>query len=197
MVSTLIERNLMSVCTDSFKAPVAPNRRSTSSGRAAVPSSNNGLFPDEFRTTKKDKRLIKHSLFVSKVAKSQKKPLKRRRPSKKLVANLDSLADALPDAEEIADSDATSKVHIIRHRTLKPRAGAMKRKEKLEKLERDRFIKNMAQMSATEKNLAQASQQTQGEQAPTQSSATSNRWAALRGFISQTMEHQPAFKTAK
>jgi hypothetical protein len=155
---------------------------------------NNGLFPDDFRTTKKDKRLIKHSVFVNKVAKSQKKTPKRRRPSKKLVANLDSLADALPDADDEIPSDVANQANIITHKTLKHRPGAMKRKEKMEKLERDRFIKNMAQMSAIE----QAAPKLQENQpTSTESSSTSNRWAALRGFISQTMDHQPAFKNAK
>lgn len=142
------------------------------------------LLDDDFRTTKKDKRLIKHSSFVSKIEKNSAKSNKRRRASKKLVANLESLADALPAAE--TDPNDPSQVNIIKQKTLKHRPGAMKRKEKLEKTERDRFAKNMAQMS----NI---------QAAPTPSSepaadSVPNRWAALRGFISQTMEHQPAFK---
>lgn len=131
---------------------------------------------------------------MNKVAKSQKKTLKRRRPSKKLVANLDSLADALPDADDESPSDVANQANIIKHKTLKHRPGAMKRKEKMEKLERDRFIKNMAQMNAIEHTAPKLQE---SQPASTESSSTSNRWAALRGFISQTMDHQPAFKNAK
>lgn len=58
----------------------------------------------------------------------------------------------------------------------------MKKKEKLEKLERDRFAKNMAQMATT--------QPVAGEQALVASEAgngTSARWAALRQFIQATL----------
>lgn len=145
------------------------------------------LFDDDFRTTKKDKRLIKHSSFVSKIEKNSAKSNKRRRASKKLVANLESLADALPEAE--TDPNDSSQVNIIKQKTLKHRPGAMKRKEKLEKTERDRFAKNMAQMSNIQAAPAPSSEPA--------ADSVSNRWAALRGFISQTMEHQPAFKTNK
>lgn len=145
------------------------------------------LFEDEFRTTKKDKRTIKHSTFVSKIEKTNSKPAKRRRASKKLVANLDSLADALPDAEETEQNGGNSQVNIIKHKTLKTRPGAMKRKEKLEKMERDRFVKNMAQLAGVE---AAAAKSTPDADQP----SVSNRFAALRNFISQTMEQQPAFK---
>lgn len=138
--------------------------------------------------------MIKHSTFLSKVVKSHKKTPKRRRPSKKLVANLDSLADALPDAAEGDQSEMGDQAHIIRHKTLKHRPGAMKRKEKLEHLERDRFMKNMAQMAAMETTTVPP---TTGSEVNIESNSNSNRWAALRGFISQTMEHQPAFRDRK
>lgn len=131
---------------------------------------------------------------MSKVAKSQKKTPKRRRPSKKLVANLDSLTDALPDADDENESELANQAHIIKHKTLKHRPGSMKRKERMEQVERSRFMKNMAQMSGIE----QKSQEPQADDLkPTAAGSTSNRWAALRGFISQTMEHQPAFKNTK
>ncbi|KAJ9295995.1 hypothetical protein DTO271G3_5570 [Paecilomyces variotii] len=166
-------------------APIRPKQRQTSAKKAA--SGRGALFEDEFRTTKKDKRTIKHSTFVSKIEKTNSKPAKRRRASKKLVANLDSLADALPDAEETEQNGGNSQVNIIKHKTLKTRPGAMKRKEKLEKMERDRFVKNMAQLAGVE---AAAAKSDTGAEQP----SVSNRFAALRNFISQTMEQQPAFK---
>ncbi|OQD75906.1 hypothetical protein PENDEC_c005G03861 [Penicillium decumbens] len=146
-------------------------------------------FGDDFRTSKKDKRQIKHATLISKIAKNSK-PQKKRRPSKKLVANLESLADALPEAEE--SHDAASQVNIIKQETLRHKPGALKRREKLEKVERDRFARNMAQMSslqtpATDSNAGSISE----------SNPMANRWSALRSFISQTMEQQPVFKTNK
>ncbi|OKL61896.1 hypothetical protein UA08_02422 [Talaromyces atroroseus] len=179
-------------------APVRPANRKASSGRGTIPSVNHSLFEDDFRTTKKDKRLIKHSTFISKVAKSQKKTVKRRRPSKKLVASLDSLADALPDADDKNASEDINQAHIIKHKTLKHRPGAMKRKEKMEQFERSRFMKNMAQMTSLEHNVPKPQKDSpKTTVTESNSTSTSNRWAALRGFISQTMEHQPAFRNTK
>lgn len=144
-------------------------------------------FGDEFRTSKKDKRQIKHATLMSKIAKSSKTP-KKRRPSKKLVANLESLADALPEAADNSH-DAASQVNIIKQRTLRHKPGALKRREKLEKVERDRFAKNMAQMASMQPAAGAASEATP------EAHSTANRWSALRNFISQTMEQQPVFKT--
>ncbi|OJJ43232.1 hypothetical protein ASPZODRAFT_146254 [Penicilliopsis zonata CBS 506.65] len=163
--------------------------RKPASGRGSLPSTKTGPFTDDFRTNKKDKRMIKHSAFVSKIEKSSQKAVKRRRPSKKLVANLDSLADALPNAESEM-TDASNQVNIIKHKTLRHKPGALKRKEKIEKLERDRFAKNMAQMTGIQAAPPAAG----GENPDSEQSSTSNRWAALRNFISQTMEQQPVFK---
>lgn len=118
------------------------------------------------------------------------------------MANLDSLADALPNAE--AESNpADSQVNVIKQKTLKHKPGALKRKERVEKLERERFAKNMAQLTtmrpppapttATNENDANANANTNTN---TQQNPTSDRWAALRSFISQTIDQQPAF-TAK
>lgn len=148
---------------------------------------------DDFRTSKRDKRQIKHASLISRIAKNAH-PQKRRRPSKKLVANLESLADALPEAEEA--HDAASQVNIIKQKTLRHKPGALKRREKLEKVERDRFVKNMAQMASLQPPPAPASNsEATSESNP--ANPTANRWSALRNFISQTMEQQPVFKTDK
>jgi hypothetical protein len=177
-----------------FKAPIRPTKKTDtttkkpSSGKGAVSSTKSAYFEDDFRTTKRDKRQVKHASFVSKIEKSSQKAPKRRRASKKLVANLESLADALPETETDMN-DPSNQVNIIKQKTLEHKPGAMKRRQKLEKLERDRFAKNMAQMSSIQTNV-QPVAEPQNE-----ASSTSNRWAALRSFISQTMEQQPAFKT--
>lgn len=178
------------------QAPTAPKKRS--SIRAKVSKSGSGVYAppvrregaeiaDGFLETKKDKRTIKHSSFVNRIEKANKKPLKRRRPSKKLVTTLESLADALPDTQDAVKETNDAK---IRHKSLKHRPGAMKRKEKLEKMERERFGKNMAQLSTVVTPDIAA-----GDVKPVTS--TTSRWAALRGFIETTLEQKEEFMAAK
>lgn len=152
-------------------------------------------------SSKKDKRSLKHASFLSKIQKSSPAAPKRRRASKKLAANLDALADALPDTDiqhDLPDSDPRAQVNVIKQKTLRHKPGAMKRRQNLEKIERDRFAKNMAQMAAMEPQQKQQQQQQHqsGIRQPeeTEQSGTANRWAALRSFISQTMEQQPVFR---
>ncbi|KAJ5305918.1 hypothetical protein N7508_004933 [Penicillium antarcticum] len=145
-------------------------------------------FGEDFRTNKRDKRQIKHAALVSKIEKDSQKTPKRRRAHKKLVANLESLADALPEAEEA--NDAASQANIIKQKTLRHKPGAMKRRENMEKTERERFNKNMADMS-TISTISSTST------AEAESNPTAGRWSALRSFISQTMEQQPVFQAKK
>ncbi|KAK4465542.1 ribosome biogenesis protein SLX9-domain-containing protein [Cladorrhinum samala] len=177
----------------------------------------NNVVSDAFINSKRDKRAIKHSAFVSRIGSAVSKPggknSKRRRPSKKLVATLESLGDALDDiTEQIAHEDAQRPEDgKVRHRSLKSRPGALKRKEKVVKGEMERFGRNLAQLAALENKEHQQQEQQKmmevdGRQAqtgtqpastpapaPAAAPATANRWAALRGFISSTMEQNPAF----
>lgn len=141
---------------------------------------------DDSRTSKKDKRATRHASFVSRIEKSSQKSPKRRRASKKLATNMESLADALPETEA-ALNEPDSQANVIKQKTLRHKPGAMKRKQQIEKTERDRFAKNMAQLSGADS--AGSNPESNAEQA-----STSNRWAALRNFVSQTMEQQPVFK---
>ncbi|KAL9016853.1 MAG: hypothetical protein Q9185_005803 [Variospora sp. 1 TL-2023] len=147
-----------------------------------------------FSTTKKDRRTIKHSALISRIEKSKPSIQKRRRrPSKKLVTNLNSLAEALPDslpagkAEAAETATATTK---ITHKSLKSRPGAMKKKEKIITMEMDRFNKNMAQMAIMQPSGGTAHNGQQPEDAD-HALQTGARWAALRSFIQQTMEQRP------
>lgn len=144
-----------------------------------------------FGSTKRDKRIIKRSTLISRIEKSKAKPSsqKRRRPSKKLVTNLESLADALPDVPEIRNretglGDAT----IIRHKSLKSRPGAMKKKELLISMEKERFNKNMAQMMQSYHGKGEEKDSTSISDAKGEGRS---KWAAIRGFIQQTMEQRP------
>ncbi|EEH06403.1 conserved hypothetical protein [Histoplasma capsulatum G186AR] len=199
-------------------APVAPKKRTTSRAKivrkpAAIPIPSSSPFSDTstFRTNKKDKRQIKHSVFISRIEKPRTKTLKRRRPSKKLVANLDSLIDALPDAGDENNNPNHSdghremiagQVNIIRQKSLKHKPGAMKRKEMLDRRERERFARNLAQMAVVAPSPpidAEFSNHTQPHPRPqpgAESVPTSNRWAALRSFITQTIDQNPEFNKA-
>ena len=76
----------------------------------------------------------------------------------------------------------------IKHKSVRTRPGAQKRREKLEKIERERFGKNMAQLTTAVPAAAPAAEAGAAAPAP-----TASRWEALRGFISQTMEQKPEF----
>ncbi|KAI1281016.1 ribosome biogenesis protein SLX9-domain-containing protein [Xylaria sp. FL0933] len=208
-------------------APVAPSKRRSLRAKLAAKAGTEPHAPrkaprpdavapsiDGFTSSKKDKRIIKHSALVSRIEKSHKKPLRRRRPSKKLVTNLESLADALPDL--LADGETEEGLRQlregkVRHKSLKMKKGALKRKEKIVKGEMDRFSHSLARLNAmgpdtvgtdmqvegnAEAVEAQTSTQTEAQtqtQTAGPTASTASRWAALRGFISSTMEQNPAF----
>ncbi|KAJ0383217.1 hypothetical protein COL922a_010945 [Colletotrichum nupharicola] len=163
---------------------------------------------DAFLTNKKDKRTMKHSAFVSKISKaSSKKTLKRRRPSKKLVTTMESLADALPDLAddgETAHSLEQLREGKVRHKSLKSRPGALKRKEMVVRGEMARFGASMAALTnvpaapvpvaaAPAAKVDGSDNVAMGDAAAEETSATAGRWAALRRHISSTMETNPAF----
>ncbi|KAH6608474.1 hypothetical protein Trco_001820 [Trichoderma cornu-damae] len=206
-----------------LQAPQKPS--STSLRLARLASSIHPLAPhktfrqnasttDSFLSSKRDKRTIKRSSFASHVASSSAariaKPLKRRRPKAKAttLSSLNSLADALP---ELAEGEGAAEVLSgkIKHQSLRSKKGALKRKERLLKGEMERFGASMARLShapAQSQNLhkaEQASSPSISQPRPSGSStgtapapAVSNRWAALRGYISATMEQNPAFANA-
>lgn len=143
---------------------------------------------DSFISSKRDKRTIRHSTFVNKIQKATAKPAaaKRRRPNKKLVATLEDLADALPDVEEKGEQGK------VRQRSLRSRPGALRRKERVVKGEMERFGESMARLvggGGASGGLGGGDGQTEKKEA----NPTGNRWAALRGYISSTMEQNPAF----
>ncbi|KAL9027981.1 MAG: hypothetical protein Q9196_003582 [Gyalolechia fulgens] len=141
-----------------------------------------------FSTTKKDKRTIKHSTFISRIEKSKPQTKRRRRPTRKLIASLDSLAEALPAADEAEPVETATTT--IRHRSLKSKPGAMKKKEKIISMEKDRFNRNMAQLAAWRPPTADGQDTT--HQTPASNALhAGTKWAALRTFIQQTMEKRP------
>ena len=70
----------------------------------------------------------------------------------------------------------------------------MKRREKVEKSERERFGRNMAQLvGGIGKEENDGEMQVERQEGEKGSSGTASRWAALRGFISQTLEQKEEF----
>jgi hypothetical protein len=138
-----------------------------------------------FPSSKRDKQKIRHSSFVSKIEKSSAKTQKRRRPNKKLVANLESLADALPGLEEDGEGGAkeTAQARIVQPKqildSMKSGRGAAKRREKLNKVEKERFNANLVQLTT--------GTQSAGED------ALKDRWAALKSHVQSNMEVKPEF----
>lgn len=174
---------------------------------------------DTFLETKRDKKLIKHSAFVSKIttthpssriSKAARKNAKRHAARSKLQTNLESLADALPEltSEEVSQGRA-ERDGRVRHKSLKSKPGALRKKERVVRGEMERFGLSLAQLSTVTEPAAATvpavttttTTETEttmegvvGEEAPQQApSAAANRFAALRGFISATMEQNPAF----
>ncbi|KAK1770060.1 ribosome biogenesis protein SLX9-domain-containing protein [Phialemonium atrogriseum] len=171
---------------------------------------------DSFADTKRDRRQIRRSAFVSRIAKSAPgsgggAAQKRRRPNKKLVATLESLGDALGDIEVAPrgdDGEQDGARGKVRHRSIASRPGALRRKEKVVRGEMERFSRSLAQLATLpgaggkgEGGAAAAAEAMETEAAgvaaavpaSASSSSTSSRFAALRGFITATMEQNPAF----
>ncbi|KAL8708904.1 MAG: hypothetical protein Q9220_006236 [cf. Caloplaca sp. 1 TL-2023] len=165
------------------------SRASTTGKAASNPASH--ILPTtpkahgSFGSTKKDKRIIRHSALISRIEKSKPQFKKPRRPSKKLVTNLESLAHALPD---IPASTTETPIAKIRHRSLKSQPGAMRKKEKIIAMEKDRFNQNMAQMTASRGSTDQSASRDGNTR---NISHTASKWAALRTFIQQNMEQRP------
>jgi hypothetical protein len=165
-----------------------------------------------WKTSKKDKRAMKHSVLMNKVRDAGVRKTKPRRPNNKLKTDLESLADALPQLEGMAGAGNGMGEKKRRRRTKKPSAegkmemkslkhkpGAMKRKRVLEGREMERFGKNLAQLVGSVqrggdvKASSAASSGGKQEGAAGGVAAQADRWAALRGFIGGSMEQNPAF----
>ena len=140
-----------------------------------------------FKSTKEDKRRMKHSALMSRIEKSSPKVQKRRRPSRKLVTNLEDLADALPDTLFTKQTKTSIDNIRVRHKSLKSRPGAMKKKGQLERMERERFQMNMAQMATVNSDSIDFVTN-DGDKPGSAANLSSERWAALRGYISSTMD---------
>ncbi|KAI9728918.1 MAG: hypothetical protein M1828_000003 [Chrysothrix sp. TS-e1954] len=181
-----------------------------------------------FLPNKRDKRQIKHSLLLSRLRTSSKsdkraapsriaKPkttgTKRRRPSKKLVTNLDALADALPVQEEegasttrvgaglrasksMSSSSAAKRQALLSTaRSIKSRPGMGRRKASLERVERERYRRNLAAANGRRLLTDAPTAGLSNEQVDATAGASSEeansrtlRWDALRRHIISSRE---------
>lgn len=81
----------------------------------------------------------------------------------------------------------------IKHKSLKSRPGAGRKKERLVAMERERFGRNMALMAAGGTVASADAGSGMGkieEDWGVGKGGSKERWAAIRGFISQTMERR-------
>ena len=133
---------------------------------------------------------MKRSILKARVEKVQIKPQKRRRPSKKLVATLESLADVLPELDPTNPPDPFVSDTRIKQTSLKSKPGALKKKEKQDRLEMERFNKNLAEiMRPMEGGKSEAVRESASSD-DQQTAASTNRWHSLRDFILLTMEQK-------
>jgi hypothetical protein len=107
----------------------------------------------------------------------------------------------LPDVEDLVNAAGSGgkggrKGPAVK--SLKSKPGAMKRKEKFERGERERFGKNLAAIMGSkvvvEEKIQDAGTVQDGEAAAApKPSATAGRFAALRAWVGTNMEKHPAF----
>lgn len=134
---------------------------------------------------------MKHSAFKSRIESSGVKKSKKRtgRNRAQKLTTLDSLADALPELES-GEGGAEVLQGKIKRQSLKSKKGALKKKELVVRGEMERFGVSMAKLS---EQPATAPTTNTTTAANTTTQPVANRWAALRGYISATMEQNPAF----
>lgn len=121
--------------------------------------------------------------------------MKRRRANKKLVTTLEGLADALPDVADLVELQG--KGGVGQRQSLKSRKGSMKRKEKLERVERERFGRNLAVIMGSrvqgEEKMEVGGEETEGAE-ERKKEVVKGRFAALRAWVGTNMEKHPAFE---
>lgn len=121
-----------------------------------------------------------------------------------LITGLEGLADALPETTDyLVDQGGRDALNSLRGvgggfsgkmkmKTIKSKAGAQKRKEKVLREECERFGKNLAVINSGILSAQGAS--AAGDRKPASALPTPvSSWAALRGFISGTMEKKEEF----
>ena len=109
---------------------------------------------------------------------------------------MDSLADALPDVQELVEKKESGKV-VTGGKSLSHGKGFLKRRDKVEKGERERFAKNLGVIMAAGAGAPVAGEEREvgGEMvkvgAPV--SATAGRFAAIRAWVGENVEKHEGF----
>jgi hypothetical protein len=111
---------------------------------------------------------------------------------------LEGLADALPDVEELVRrNEGGLGGKKLESKSLSHGRGFMKRRDKVEKGERERFGKNLGViMGSTSAPQAQPASTTTSSSAveTTPVSATAGRFAAIRAWVNDNMEKHEGFE---
>ena len=99
--------------------------------------------------------------------------------------------EALPEDETRGGLNGKAQTVHAGHKSFRIKPGAMKQKEKIDRLERERFSRNMAQMaeqrvSTEESRKCQPNQNTETQQLD----ANATRWSYLRKFLAKSMVAQ-------
>ena len=145
---------------------------------------------------KRDKRMIKHSLIVSKARASARveKPgsSKRRRPAKKLHAaqNLADLVASLPDAgpsESQKPSVSNSSRKPSASSSMSSRRGAQKRKDRISRLEQERFSQNLSILQPHSGPRAAAST-AESNEITSHGDPEGGHWSSLRSHIMKILK---------
>ncbi|KAI9787953.1 MAG: hypothetical protein M1816_007353 [Peltula sp. TS41687] len=142
--------------------------------------------------SKKEKQKRKHSAFKSRIEKryATGPSQRRRRPSKKLVANLESLAAALPDLEGDIGATGSSGQARIAFKSLQSGPGSLRKKATIERAEKDRFQKTMAELATSHVPRSEDPEGGLPQRDVKKASSTSDRWAILRNYISSSIEQK-------
>lgn len=95
------------------------------------------------------------------------------------------MANALPEIPSNAEKEVAADARQIKYKSLKSKPGAMKRKELLINMEKERFNQNMVALHRGTEDVTSRGEVISAHE------TTKNKWAAIRGFIQQTIEQQP------
>jgi hypothetical protein len=108
---------------------------------------------------------------------------------------MESLADALPELEK-GNGNGEGKIKM---KSLRSKPGAMKRKEKVERMERERFGRNFSVLMGARRDKEEGTEEVVmgegvvGAEVPKKT----GRFAALRAWVDNNMERHPDFLKEK
>jgi len=109
---------------------------------------------------------------------------------------MESLADALPELELENGDGGEGKIKM---KSLRSKPGAMKRKEKVERMERERFGRNFSVLMGARKDNEEVVKEVEMGEGTVEAEVPKKkgRFAALRAWVDSNMERHPDFVKGK